>query len=49
MNAITEAIVTMYSIVVDCSQLFEQSFKVVTSLQEDPNIQLLDMESCELQ
>lgn len=33
----------------DYTQPFEQSFEVLTCLQEDPNLQSLDIEVCELQ
>jgi len=39
----------MYSAVADYTQLFKQSFEVLTSMQEEPNIQRLEMEACELQ
>jgi len=37
------------SVVADCTQLFEQSFEVLTSLQEDPNVQRLETEAHEIQ
>jgi len=36
-------------LVKDCTKLFEQLLEVVTSLQEDPNVQRLEMEARELQ
>lgn len=37
------------SAVANCTQLFEQSLEVLTSLQEDPNLQQLELKSCDLQ
>lgn len=37
------------NVVVDCTQIFEQSFELLTSLQEDPNVQWLEIEAWELQ
>jgi len=44
-TAVTEAIAAVNSEVVDCTQLFEQSFKVLTSLQGDSNVQRLETEA----
>lgn len=33
----------------DCTRMFEESFEVLMNLQEDPNIQRLETEACELQ
>ena len=45
----TKVVMVVESAVADCTQLFEQSFEVLTSLQEDPNIQRLETKACELQ
>ena len=37
------------SALVDCMYLFEQSFEVLTTLQEDPNVEHLETEACEIQ
>lgn len=47
-TAVIEAVAAMDSAVVDYTQLFEQSFEVLTSLHEDPNVQSLNMEAREL-
>lgn len=39
-----EAVAAVDSAVAEYKQLFEQSFEVLTSLQEDPNIEWLDTE-----
>ncbi len=44
-SAITTTIAKVNNIVKDCTKLFEESFKVLTTLQEDPNIQRLDTEA----
>ena len=44
-----EIVAAVDSVVNDCTALFEQLLKVVTSLQEDPNVQRLEMEVRELQ
>lgn len=41
----TEAIAEVNSAVLNCTQLFEQSFEVLMSLQEDANVQQLEMET----
>lgn len=38
----------MENVVADYMQLFEQSFEVLTSLQEDPNVQRLETKVHEL-
>ena len=40
---------TVESSVADYTELFEQSFEVLTGLQADPNIMRLEMEVRELQ
>ena len=37
------------SVVVDCMWIFEQSFEVMTSLEDDPNVECLETEELELQ
>lgn len=37
------------SAMIDCMKIFEQSFKVLTTLQEDSNIERLEIEARELQ
>lgn len=37
------------SVVRDCTRMLEESFKVLTNLQEDPNIHRLETEARELQ
>lgn len=37
------------AMVVDCTVLFEQAIEVVTALQEDPTLEVLNTEVCELQ
>lgn len=39
----------VYSTVIDCIVLFEEAMEVVTALQEDPTLQLLNTDVCELQ
>lgn len=46
---ITTVIVGVNSVVIDYTKSFEQSFKVPTTLQEDPNIQCLEIEAHKLQ
>ena len=48
-TTITKGFAAEDSAIADCTQLYEQSFEVLTSLQEDPNIQRLEMEAHELQ
>ena len=47
--AITGAIAAVESVVADFTMIFEQSFEVLTSLQEDPTVQRLEIEARELQ
>lgn len=37
------------SAVKDCTKLLEESFEVITTLQEDPNLQCLETEARKLQ
>jgi len=46
--AIQDAVAIVDVVVKDLTTLFEQSHKVVTSLQEDPNIQRLEIKVREL-
>lgn len=46
---ITTIIAVVNSAVTYYTKLFEQSFEVLTTLQEDPNIQCLETEACKLQ
>lgn len=48
-TVVIEAIAAIDSAVADCTQIFEQSFKALTSLQEDPNVQQLETKACELE
>ena len=48
-TTITTTIATVDSAVIDYMKMFEQSFKVLTTLQEDMNIEFLETEACELQ
>ena len=48
-STITGGIAKFTSAVKDCTKLFEESFEVLTTLQEDLNIQLLEIETHELQ
>ena len=48
-TAVTEVVAAVNSVVADCTQLFEKSFEVLTSLQEDPNVKWLETEVHELQ
>lgn len=45
---IKDIIATVDVVVVDCTTLFEQAMEVVTTLQEDPNLQRLKTETHEL-
>lgn len=45
---VIEAVTVVESVVANCTQLFEKLFEVLTSLQEDPNIQRIEMEAHEL-
>lgn len=47
-SAITMAIGEVHITIKDCIRLFEESFEVLTTLQEDPNIYFLEIEACEL-
>lgn len=38
MTTVTKAVVAVDSAVADYTQLFEQSFEILTILQEDPNV-----------
>jgi len=40
--------VAVDSVVTDCMKLFEQSLEVLTTLQEDPNIEHLETEAREM-
>lgn len=48
-TVVTEEVAEIDSAVAKCTQLFEQSFEVLTSLQEDPNVQQLEIEAHDLQ
>ena len=48
-STITIGIEDISSAVKDCTKLFEESFEVLTTLEEDPNIQHLEIEVHELQ
>lgn len=48
-TVVIEVVAAGDNTVADCMHLFEQSFEVLTSLQEYPNVQRLDMEAHELQ
>jgi len=48
-TTITTTIVAVASVVADCMELLEQSFEVLTTLQEDPNGERLETYMCELQ
>jgi len=48
-SAITTGITEINSAVQDCSKLFEESFEVLTTPQEDPYLQRLEIEVRELQ
>lgn len=47
--AVKDSISTVDAAVVHCTTLFEQGMEVVTTLQEDPNLQRLNTETRELQ
>jgi chromosome segregation ATPase len=47
--AVKDAVAAVDVAVADCTALFEQSMEVVTSLQEDPNLQRLKQSPRELQ
>lgn len=38
MVTVIEAVMTVESAVVDCTQLFEKSFEVLNNMQDDPKI-----------
>lgn len=38
-TTITEVVAAIDNAIADCTQLFKQLFEVLTSLQEDPNVQ----------
>lgn len=48
-TAVTTMIVEIDSEVAHCMQLFEQSFEVLATLQEDPTIEHLEKEAGEIQ
>jgi len=48
-TASTTTMVAVDSAGIDYMKLFEQSLEVLTTLQEDPNIECLEIEACELQ
>ena len=48
-TVVTIAIAAVDNAVANCMQLFEQSFEVLTTLQEDPNLERLETEARELQ
>lgn len=48
-TTIIEVIMAVDSVVADYTQLFEQSFKVLKILQEDPSVHRLETEVHELQ
>lgn len=48
-NTITAGTIEINSAVMDCTKLFKELFEVLTTLQEDPNIQCLETEAYELQ
>lgn len=45
---ITTTMVAVNSAVTDCMRLFDKSLEVLTTLQEDQNIERLETEACEL-
>jgi len=47
-NSITLGMEEINSVVRDCTRMLEESFEVLTNLQEDPNIQCLEIEAREL-
>ena len=48
-TAVTTAIVTVDSAVANCMKIFEQSFEVLTTLQEYMNVEHLETEMQEMQ
>ena len=48
-SAITSGLEEISSAVRDCTRMLEESFEVLTNLQEDPKIQRLEIEVQELQ
>ena len=48
-NTITSGMKEISGAVKDCTKMLEESFKALTTLQEDPNIQCLETEVRELQ
>jgi len=46
---ITTTMVAIDIVVIDCMTLFEQSFEVLTTLQEDLNIECLETKAHELE
>lgn len=46
---VKDAIANIDAAVVDCTMLFEQAMEIVTTLQEDPNLQRLNTKTGELQ
>ena len=48
-NTVTTTTSVVDNIVANCMQLFEQSFEVLTTLQEEPNVECLETEARELQ
>jgi len=48
-NVITTGTKEINSVVKNCTKILEESFKVLTTLQEDLNIQCLEIEARELQ
>lgn len=48
-SSITSGMEEISIVVKDCTKMLEESFEVLTTLQEDPNIQCLETEARELQ
>lgn len=48
-SAISAGTTEINGVVKDCTKLLEESFEVLTSLQEDLNIQHLEIKACKLQ
>lgn len=48
-TTVTVVVATVDSVVADCMQLFEQSFEVLTTLQEDLNVDHLETEAHKIQ
>jgi len=48
-TAVITTMAVIDSAVADCRQLFEQSFDLLTTLQEDSNVDFLEIEARELQ